>query len=87
MDLMNRVFHPYLDKFVLVFIDDVLIYSKNRKEHVEHLRTALETLRAEMFYAKLSKCEFWLNEVHFLLGHIVTACKSASEIEIELRGE
>ena len=72
MDLMNRVFHPYLDKFVLVFIDDVLIYSKNEKEHEEHLRTTLETLRAEKLYAKFSKCEFWLNEVNFL-GHIVTA--------------
>ncbi|XP_042042696.1 uncharacterized protein LOC121787917, partial [Salvia splendens] len=58
MDLMNRVFHPYLDKFVLVFIDDVLIYSKNKKEHEEHLRTTLETLRAEKLYAKFSKCEF-----------------------------
>ncbi|XP_041995662.1 uncharacterized protein LOC121745773 [Salvia splendens] len=58
MDLMNRVFHPYLDKFVLVFIDDVLIYSKNEKEHEEHLRTTLETLRAEKLYAKFSKCDF-----------------------------
>ena len=58
MDLMNRVFHPYLDKFILVFIDDVLIYSKTRAEHEEHLRTALETLRTERLYAKFSKCEF-----------------------------
>ncbi|XP_042059685.1 uncharacterized protein LOC121804234 [Salvia splendens] len=72
MDLMNRIFHPYLDKFVLVFIDDVLIYSRNRSEHAEHLRTILETLRTERLYAKFSKCEFWLNEVNFL-GHIVTA--------------
>ena len=71
MKLMNRVFNPYLDKFVLVFIDDVLIYSKKEKEHEEHLRTTLETLRAEKIYAKLSKCKFWLNEVNFL-GHIVT---------------
>ncbi|KAL1549166.1 hypothetical protein AAHA92_17300 [Salvia divinorum] len=72
MDLMNRVFHPYLDKFVLVFIDDVLVYSKNEKEHEEHLMIALETLRAEKLYAKFSKCEFWLKEVNFL-GHVVTA--------------
>ncbi|KAL1534042.1 hypothetical protein AAHA92_31446 [Salvia divinorum] len=72
MDLMNRVFHPYLDKFVLVFIDDVLVYSKNEKEHEEHLRITLETLRAEKLYAKFSKCEFWLKEVNFL-GHVVTA--------------
>ncbi|XP_042029820.1 uncharacterized protein LOC121776706 [Salvia splendens] len=58
MDLMNRIFHPYLDKFVLVFIDDVLIYSKNRSEHAEHLITTLETLRTERLYAKFSKCEF-----------------------------
>ena len=72
MDLMNRVFHPCLDKFVLVFIDNVLIYSKDKKEHEEHLRITLETLRAEKLYAKFSKCEFWLNEVNFL-GHVVTA--------------
>ncbi|KAL1559458.1 hypothetical protein AAHA92_09799 [Salvia divinorum] len=70
MDLMNRVFHPYLDKFVLVFIDYVLVYSKDEKEHEEHLRITLETLRAEKLYAKFSKCEFWLKEVNFL-GHVV----------------
>ncbi|XP_057793178.1 uncharacterized protein LOC131009787, partial [Salvia miltiorrhiza] len=72
MDLMNRVFHPYLDKFVLVFIDDILIYSKNDKDHEEHLRIVLETLRTERLYAKFSKCEFWLSEVTFL-GHIVSS--------------
>ncbi|XP_047961408.1 uncharacterized protein LOC125206161 [Salvia hispanica] len=72
MDLMNRVFHPYLDKFVLVFIEDILIYSEGIKEHEEHLRVTLETLRTEKLYAKFSKCEFWLNEVNFL-GHVVTA--------------
>ncbi|XP_057808913.1 uncharacterized protein LOC131023391 [Salvia miltiorrhiza] len=72
MDLMNRVFHEYLDQFVLVFIDDILIYSKNEKDHEEHLRTVLEKLRAEKLYAKYSKCEFWLREVNFL-GHVISA--------------
>ncbi|XP_057808622.1 uncharacterized mitochondrial protein AtMg00860-like [Salvia miltiorrhiza] len=72
MDLMNRVFHPYLDKFVVVFIDDILVYSRNEEEHREHLRTALQTLRDECLYAKFSKCEFWLKEVTFL-GHIVSS--------------
>lgn len=70
MDLMNRVFKKYLDKFVIVFIDDILIYSKSEEEHAEHLRIALEILRKEKLYAKFSKCEFWLREVQFL-GHIV----------------
>ena len=68
MDLMNRVFKPYLDKFVVVFIDDILIYSKS---HVEHLRIVLQTLRTHQLYAKLSKCEFWLNSVSFL-GHVIS---------------
>ena len=63
MDLMNRVFKPYLDKFVVVFIDDILIYSKSHVEHGEHLRIVLQTLRTHQLYAKLSKCEFWLNSV------------------------
>ena len=58
MDLMNRVFSPYLDKFVVVFVDDILIYSKSEEEHEEHLRIMLETLRREKLYAKLSKCAF-----------------------------
>ncbi|GJX73365.1 putative reverse transcriptase domain-containing protein [Tanacetum coccineum] len=70
IDLMNRVCRPYLDKFVIVFIDDILIYSKNREEHVEHLRLVLELLRKEKLYAKFSKCEFWLKEVQFL-GHVI----------------
>ena len=57
---MNQVFQPYLDKFVIVFIDDILIYSKSDGEHENHLRIVLETLKAKKFYAKLSKCEFWL---------------------------
>ncbi|GJR56090.1 reverse transcriptase domain-containing protein [Tanacetum coccineum] len=70
MDLMNRVCRPYLDKFVIVFIDDMLIYSKNREEHVEHLRLVLELLKKEKLYAQFSKCEFWLKEVQFL-GHVI----------------
>ncbi|GKA24797.1 putative reverse transcriptase domain-containing protein [Tanacetum coccineum] len=60
MDLMNRVCKPYLDKFVIVFIDDILIYSKNKKEHEEHLKAILELLKKEELYAKFSKCEFWI---------------------------
>ena len=71
MDLMNRVFRPYVDQFVVEFIDDILVYSKDRENHDTHLRVVLETLRKEQLYAKLSKCEFWLNEVSFL-GHIVS---------------
>ena len=70
MDLMNRVCKPYLDKFVIVFIDDILIYSKTKEDHDNHLRLLLELLRKEKLYGKLSKCEFWLQEVHFL-GHVV----------------
>ena len=66
MDLMNRVFKKYLDKFVIEFIDDILIYSKTEEEQATHLRIALETLRKEKLYAKFSKCEFWLKEVQFL---------------------
>ncbi|KAD4586602.1 hypothetical protein E3N88_24203 [Mikania micrantha] len=70
MDLMNRVCKPYLDKFVIVFIDDILIYSKTQEEHKEHLQLTLELLRKEKLYAKLSKCDFWIREVQFL-GHVV----------------
>ncbi|KAD4180450.1 hypothetical protein E3N88_29041 [Mikania micrantha] len=70
MDLMNRVCRPYLDQFVIVFIDDILIYSKSEQEHEDHLRKVLELLRAEQLYARFSKCEFWLKEVHFL-GHVI----------------
>ncbi|KAJ9544324.1 hypothetical protein OSB04_024031 [Centaurea solstitialis] len=70
MDLMNRVCRPYLDKFVIVFIDDILIYSQSKKDHEHHLRLILELLKAEKLYAKFSKCEFWIREVHFL-GHVV----------------
>lgn len=71
MDLMNRVFRPYLDKFVVVFIDDILVYSKSEPEHEEHLRTVLQTLRGHQLYAKLSKCEFWRDTIRFL-GHMVS---------------
>ena len=60
MDLMNRVFKPYLDRFVIVFIDDIFIYSKSQAEHEEHLRIVLQLLRENQLYAKLSKCGFWL---------------------------
>ena len=72
MDLMNRVFRPYVDQFVVVFIDDILMYSKDAHEHEQHLRIVLETLREKKLYAMLSKCDFWLKEVSFL-GHIVSA--------------
>ena len=61
MDLMNRVFRPYVDQLVVVFIDDILVYSKDRENHNKLLRVVLKTLRKEQLYAKLSKCEFWLN--------------------------
>ncbi|GJX37432.1 putative reverse transcriptase domain-containing protein [Tanacetum coccineum] len=70
MDLMNRVCKPYLDKFVIVFIDDILIYSKDEKEHEEHLKAILELLKKEQLYAKFSKCEFWIPKVQ-LLGHVI----------------
>ncbi|GJR75878.1 putative reverse transcriptase domain-containing protein [Tanacetum coccineum] len=70
MELMNRVCKPYLDKFVFVFIDDILIYSKNKQEHEEHLKLILELFKKEKLYAKFSKCEFWIPKVQFL-GHVI----------------
>nr|GEZ11176.1 DNA/RNA polymerases superfamily protein [Tanacetum cinerariifolium] len=70
MDLMNRICKPYLDKFLIVFIDDIFIYSKNEKEHKEHLKVILELIKKEKLYAKLSKCEFWIPKVQFL-GHVI----------------
>ncbi|GKB31137.1 putative nucleotidyltransferase, ribonuclease H, partial [Tanacetum coccineum] len=70
MDLMNRVCKPYLDKFVTVFIDDIMIYSRKKEDYENHLRLMLELLKKEKLYAKFSKSEFWLQEVHFL-GHVV----------------
>jgi hypothetical protein len=71
MYLMNSVFMPELDKFVVIFIDDILIFSKNEEEHAEHLRIVLQRLRDHKLYAKFSKCDFWLKEVQFL-GHIIS---------------
>jgi hypothetical protein len=72
MYLMNKVFMEYLDKFIVVFIDDILIFSKTVEEHEEHLRMVLEKLRSNQLYAKFSKCEFWLTEVTFL-RHVISA--------------
>jgi hypothetical protein len=71
MYLMNKVFMEYLDKFVVVFIDDILVFFKNKEEHEEHLRLVLQKLRENQLYAKLSKCDFWLREVSFL-GHVIS---------------
>ncbi|GJR85660.1 putative reverse transcriptase domain-containing protein [Tanacetum coccineum] len=70
IDLMNRVCKAYLDKFVIVFIDDIMIYSKSKEEHEVYLKIALELLKKDKLFAKFSKCEFWLQEVHFL-RHVV----------------
>ena len=72
MYLMNSIFMPELDKFVVVFVDDILIYSKNNEEHAQHLRIVLTRLREHKLYAKFSKCEFWLDRVQFL-RHVLTA--------------
>jgi len=66
------VFHPFLDKFVVVFIDDILVYSKSKKDHAEHLRILLNTLADHKLNAKLKKCDFWMEKVHFL-GHLISA--------------
>jgi len=71
MDLMNRVFKPFLDSFVAVFIDNILVYLQGREDHVDHLRAVLQTLHQHQLYAKFSKCEFWLESVTFL-GHVVS---------------
>ena len=72
MDLMHRIFQPYLDQFIVVFVDDILIYSQSELEHEYHLRIVLQLLRDHQLYAKFSKCESWLTEVRFL-GHVVSA--------------
>jgi hypothetical protein len=72
MEYMNRIFHDYLDKFMVVFIDDILIYSKGEEDHAEHLKVVLSVLKERKLFAKLSKCEFWLSEVSFL-GHVISS--------------
>lgn len=72
MDMMNRIFQHCLDQFVIVFIDDILVYSRIKEEHEDHLQTVLQTLRENKLYAKLSKCEFWMTEVKFL-EHIISS--------------
>ena len=71
MDLMNRIFELYLDRFIVLFIDDILVYSKTKEEHANHLRIVLQTLRDHHMYAKREKCDFWMTEVKFL-GHVVS---------------
>ena len=80
MDLMNSVFQNYLDSFIIVFIDDILVYSKNDSDHRGHLRVVLQTLKQHQLFAKYSKCEFWLRSVTFL-GHIV----SSEAVEVDPR--
>nr|GFA92256.1 putative reverse transcriptase domain-containing protein [Tanacetum cinerariifolium] len=79
MDLMNQVCKPYLDKFMIVFIDDILIYSKDEKEHEEHLKAILELLKKKELYAKFSKCEFWIPKVQFL-GHVIDSQGKANVV-------
>nr|GFB61301.1 putative reverse transcriptase domain-containing protein [Tanacetum cinerariifolium] len=83
MDLINCVCKPYLDKFVIVFSDDILIYSRNKEEHSNHLRIILELLRKENLYAKFSKCDFWIRTVQFL-GHLIDSQRlHVDPVEIE----
>nr|KYP31910.1 Transposon Ty3-I Gag-Pol polyprotein [Cajanus cajan] len=89
MDYMNRIFRPFLDKFVVVFIDDILVYSRSMEEHREHLRIVLQVLKEKQLFAKLSKCEFWLSEVKFL-GHVISVQGIAvdpTKVEAVLRWE
>lgn len=72
MEYMNMIFHPYLDQFIMVFIDDILVYSKSDEEHAGHPRVVLQTLQEKKLYAKLSKCEFWLREVSSL-SHVISS--------------
>ncbi|GJV23422.1 putative reverse transcriptase domain-containing protein [Tanacetum coccineum] len=84
MDLMNHVCKPYLDKFVIVFIDDILIYSRNKEEHANHLRIILELLKKEKLYAKFSKCDFWISIVQFL-GHLIDSQGLQVAFEVSVR--
>ncbi|KAK2448981.1 hypothetical protein QL285_008220 [Trifolium repens] len=86
---MNQIFQPYLDQFVVIFIDDILIYSKDHQEHAKHLRIVLEILREKQLYAKFSKCEFWLSKVKFL-GHVISqggVSVDPSKVEVVLNWE
>ena len=83
MDIMNRLFKPYLNKFVVVFIDDILIYLRTPEEHTRHLRIALEVLRMNELYVKLSKCEFWFNNVAFLVYVVSNEGVSRDPLKIE----
>ncbi|GJV82109.1 putative reverse transcriptase domain-containing protein [Tanacetum coccineum] len=85
MDLMNRVCKPYLDKFMIVFIDDILIYSRNKEEHANHLRIILELLKKEKLYAKFSKCDFWIHIVQFLRHLIDSQGLHVDPTKIEAR--
>ena len=88
MEYMNRIFHTYLDRFVVVFNDDILIYSKSEEEHDEHLRVVLQVLKEKKLYEKLSKCEFWLKEVSFL-GHVILCSGivvDPSKVNVAYRG-
>ena len=71
-DMINFIFNAYTNDFVLVYLDDILVFSKNKEDHTNHLRLVLDILREHKFYAKFSKCEFWLDEVLYL-GHIISA--------------
>ncbi|XP_058767821.1 uncharacterized protein LOC131641531 [Vicia villosa] len=89
MDYMNRVFQPYLDQFVVIFIDDILIYSRTIEEHMEHLRIVLSVLREKQLFAKFSNCEFWMSEVKFL-GHVISgggAAVDPSKVEAVINWE
>ena len=80
MDLMHKVFQPYLYQFVVVFVDDILIYSQSEEEHEDHLRIVLQALREHQLYANCSKWKFWLTEVRFL-GHVVSASSVSVDLE------
>ena len=82
MDLMNWAFEDFLDKFVIIFIDDILVYSKNKEEHAKHLRSVLQRFQTKKLYAKFKKCEFWIDKVVFL-GHTVSKGVAVDPAKIE----
>lgn len=84
MDMMNQVFKKYLDQFIVVLVDDILVYSQTKEDHEQHLRTALQTLREHQLYTKLSKCDFWLDKVVFLSYVISKDGVSVDPAKIEL---